>query len=385
MTETAKPMPEATPDASGDAPLKSRPRLARRLLLLFVALAVVAAIAALFFLRGDEPAEERQPMPALTVTTAAPRRADWPVTLSASGSIAAWQEASIGNQVGGYRLVEVRVNVGDRVRQGQVLARLDPALLRAEEAQLLASYEQAEANRQRALGLQGSGAISEQDVLQAVTEARTAAASLAGKRTQLRYTNVVAPDDGTISARAATLGAVVPAGQELFRLIRQDRLEWRGEVTAAQLGQVRVGQEIMLRLPDGSAASAKVRQAAPSLDAETRLAIVYADVRPGSRARAGMFATGDVELGASPALVVPAESVIIRDGRSHVLVLADRSATPRVSLRGVTVGRRRDRDVEIAQGLRGDERVVVQGAGFLKDRDLVRVASPARSAGAARP
>ena len=359
----------------------------RRLAIGAIAVVALGGIGAAVLTGGDEePATAQQAAPpALTVTAQTPRIVEWPVTLSASGAIAAWQEASIGTQIGSYQLVDVRVNVGDRVRRGQVLARLDPALLRAEEAQLVASAEQGEANRRRALGLQQSGAISDQDVLQAVTTARTSAASLQATRTRLRYTNVVAPDWGTISARSATLGAVVPAGEELFRLIRQDRLEWRGELTADKLGEVRIGQEIDLKLPDGSTATAKVRQTSPSLDAETRLAIVYADVRPGSRARAGMFATGDVELGASQALVVPAESVIIRDGRSHVLVLADNSAAPRVSLRNVEVGRRRGTDAEIVRGLRRGEHVVVRGAGFLKDRDVVRVATSDRPAGNARP
>lgn len=387
MTETASPMPTMTPTHDDAPSVTPRPRQRRRLLIGAALVVAVGGIGTVLLTRGsDDPtAAQQQAVPALTVTVASPRRVDWPVTLSASGAIAPWQEAIIGTQIGAYQLIDVRVNVGDRVRRGQVLARLNPALLRAEEAQLLASYEQAEANRKRALGLQSSGAISDQDVLQFVTEARTASALLAGKRTQLRYTDVVAPDSGTISARTATLGAVVPAGQELFRLIRQDRLEWRGEVTAAQLAQVRVGQEIELQLPDGSTAVAKVRQTAPSLAEESRLAIVYADIRPGSRARAGMFATGNVELGTSAALVVPAESVIIRDGRSNVLTLADNSATPRVALRSVTVGRRRDRELEIVRGLNVGERVVVRGAGFLKDRDLVRLASPARPAGAVRP
>lgn len=387
MTETPSLMPTTLPASDDASPVPPRSHQRRRLIIGAAVLVGLGGVGAVLLTRGsDDPATaQQQAVPALTVTVASPHRADWPVTLAASGAVAPWQEASIGTQIGSYQLIDVRVNVGDPVRRGQVLARLNPALLRAEEGQLLASYEQAEANRKRALGLQSSGAISDQDVLQFVTEARTAAALLAGKRTQLRYTEVLAPDSGTISARTATLGAVVPAGQELFRLIRQDRLEWRGEVTAAQLGQVRIGQEILLQLPDGSSAMAKVRQTAPSLAEESRLAIVYADVRPGSHARAGMFATGNVELGTSTALVVPAESVIIRDGRSNVLVLADNSATPRVSLRAVTAGRRHGREVEIVRGLSGSERLVVQGAGFLKDRDVVRVAAPARPAGAARP
>src|SRR3546814_8555977 len=104
-----------------------------------------------------------------------------------------------------------------RVRKGQVLARLDPALLKADEAPLRASYDQAEANRQRALSLQASGGVSDQDVLQYVTQARTAAAALAEKSLQLRYTSVVAPDVGVISARPAPLGADATDGQDVLR------------------------------------------------------------------------------------------------------------------------------------------------------------------------
>lgn len=355
-----------------------RALLGRRWVIALIVAIIVAviAIALLAGGRGEDPAQA-EPTPALTVTAVAPRQAEWPITVSASGAIAAWQEASIGAQVGGYQLIEVRVNVGDRVRRGQVLARFDPALLRAEEAQLLANFEEAEANRVRALALQESGAMSDQEALQFVTQARTAAALLAAKRLQLRYTDVVAPDDGAISARSATLGAVVPAGQELFRLIRRNRLEWRGELTAEQLAQVQIGQEIALELPDSSAARAVVRQIAPSLDDRSRLAIVYADLVAGSRARAGMYALGQIELGQSTALIVPAESVIIRDGRSHVLRLVDDSATPRVSLQPVTVGRRGDGEVEIVDGLSRDERVVAGGAGFLGDGDVVRLAPDA--------
>ncbi len=350
------------------------------------AIAVVAAALALVFVQRDRSPAEVTPAatPALTVTSAAPREVSWPLQIKATGAIAAWEEASIGSQIGGYQLIDVRVNVGDVVKKGQVIARFDRALLEAEHAQLKANADQAAANRQRGLALQRSSAMSDQDVLQLVTQSKTADALLAANALRLRYTDVRAPDDGVISARTATLGTVVPVGQELFRMIRQGRLEWRGELTAGQLTQVKIGQEVTLELPDGKAASATVRQTSPVLDSASRLAIVYADIRPGSSARAGMYASGSLGLGSGAALVVPAESVVIRDGRSHVLALADASATPRVSLRSVTVGRRNGREVEIIDGLGKDEHVVVQGAGFLKDRDLVRI-SQGHPAGAAKP
>ena len=319
----------------------------------------------------DNPATHQPPT--LTVTATAPRTVTWPVTLQASGEISAWEEASIGAQIGGYQLIDVRVNVGDSVKKGQVLARFDRSLLLADQAQLQANADQASANRQRALGLKSSGGISDQDVLQFVTQSKAADAQLAYKKLELRYAEVLAPDEGVISARSATLGSVVPIGQELFRMIRQGRLEWRGELTAAQLAQVQIGQQVELMLPNGTAATGIIRQVAPSLNADTRLAIVYADVRPGSHARAGMYATGDIRLEDNLALVVPAESVVIRDGRSHVLKLAESGKASPVSLEGVVVGRRRGAEVEITEGLGEQDQIVVRGAGFLKDRVVVRV------------
>lgn len=343
----------------------------------FVTVSVVVCVAAgaaasLLLNRTHATPALDHPVAALTVTLAAAGQAQWPTMLGASGAIAPWQEAVIGAQVAGLRLTDVRVNVGDRVRRGQVLAVFDTDMLRADEARLKASWQQAEANRQRALQLQGTGGISEQDVLQYVTQANMAKAQLDNAQLQVRYGQVTAPDDGIISARTATVGAVSGSGQELFRIIRQGRLEWRGELTAAQMAQIKTGQCIGLALPDGATASARVRQAAPSLDSQTRLGIVYADLEPGSTARAGMYAKGSVTLAQSTAVTVPAVSVIVRDGRSYVpKVSNDR----RVSLQAVSVGRRQEGAVEILSGIKPGDQVAVQGAGFLNDGDIVRVAA----------
>jgi RND family efflux transporter MFP subunit len=362
-------------DIHSEPPRQAQP-IQRRIRPFAIALLVLGLLAGGYYLlwgRHIAPVAPVQRAPALTVTTAMPQRATWPVALAASGSIEPWQEASVGTQVGGYSLTQVLVNIGDQVRRGQVLARLDPALLRAEEARLKANVDQAAANRQRALSLQRDGAISDQDVLQFVTADKEAAAQLAANRLQLRYTAVIAPDDGMISARTATLGAVVPAGQELFRLIRGGRLEWRGELTATQLASVTKGQRIALALPDGSNAEAIVRETAPTLNAGSRLGLVYADIVRGSRARAGMYANGQLVVAQTQALVVPSESVVIHDGRSYVVTLADRTATPKVALKLVTPGRRQGDGIEIVTGLVGTETLVRSGAGFLKDGDIVRV------------
>lgn len=359
------------PGANARGPLFTRTR--GRAVAAAILIVVAGAGVVLFAWRGSGKPPAPQVGPALTVTTTRPQQVIWPQMLSASGVIAPWQEASIGPQIGSYQLVEVRANIGDRVQRGQVLARLNPALLRAEAAQLQARYDQATANGRRALDLKASGGVSEQDVLAAETETKTAAALLAAKRLELRYTAILAPDDGVITARTATLGAVAPAGQELFRMIRQNRLEWRGELTAGQLRAVAAGQAVTLSLPDGGQASALVRQAAPAMDDQSRLGLVYADIAQGGRARAGMYVTGAITIGKSRALTVPAQCVVVRDGRSYVMLLEGRDPAS-VRLRAVKPGRRNEDVIEILDGLTGGERLVFSGAGFLNDGDVVRVA-----------
>jgi len=371
------------------------PRRHTKLWLAVAGLTTALSVAGTSALIIHAPHAEAAPAPsaatALTVTGVAAERKSWPAVLEASGAIAAWQEASVAARLTGTALVDVRADVGDRVRRGQVLARFDTAMLQAEEAQLLAALAQARAaatqadvNRQRALRLKGTGGISEQDLLQYLTQADTthaqaeaAQAQLAAKRLQLRYAEVLAPDDGAIVARSATLGAVANSGQELFRLVRQNRLEWRGELGPAQLAKVAIGQTVQLKLPDGNTARARVRQIAPALDAQTRMGTVFAELEPNGPARPGMYAGGAIELARSDALVVPAAGVVIRDGRSYVVLLKGDGDAAQAALQPVSVGRRQGSEVEIVQGLSAGQRVAVQGAGFVNDGDRVRLASAA--------
>lgn len=327
---------------------------------------------------------------ALTVTAAGVQSRNWPRVVDAAGPVAAWEEASVGTLVSGLRVTEVRANVGDVVKKGTVLVRFDLARPEAEVAELMAelALAQAQAARSqvdlvRADTLRGGGALSEQDALQYKTLAETSRAQVAAssarldvKKLQLKHSTIVAPDDGMISARTVTIGVVAPAGQELFRLIRRQRLEWRGEVTAAQIALVRQGQIVRLTLPDGSASVARIRQLAPSMNAQTRLGTVYADIDASSQARAGMFASARIELAPSTARVVPSMSVLIRDGRSVVALLGDGAVTSKVTMRVVTIGRRMGNEVEITDGLNEHDRVVTQGASFLGDGDLVRLVEP---------
>ena len=333
---------------------------------------------------ADDPKKPAAARPALSVVVTQAQRATLPLRVAANGNIAAWQEASIGTEANGLRLADVKVNVGDTVKRGQVLATFAPETVEVELAQSNAAVVEAEAtlaeaaaNAQRARSLQATGALSEATINQYVTAERTARARLEAQRAatrarQLRVsqTAVLAPDDGVISARSATVGAVLPAGQELFRMIRKGRLEWRAEVASADLAAIRPGMTATIVPPSGAPLTGTVRMVAPTVDPLTRNGIVYVDVPSGGAARAGMFARGEFDVGQSSALTLPQSAVLLRDGFSYVMQVG---ADSKIAERKVQTGRRIGDRIEIVSGLPVEARVVARGGGFLADGDLVRV------------
>lgn len=333
---------------------------------------------------------------ALTVNVTQPTPAALPVRVVANGNIAAWQEASVGTEANGLRLADVRVNVGDVVKRGQVLATFAPDTLNADVAQTRAAVAEAEAllaeasaNAQRARGLQATGALSESVINQYLTAERTAQARLEAQRSmaqmqqlRLKQTQVLAPDAGVISARSATVGAVLPAGQELFRMIRQGRLEWRGEVAGSDMAALKSGMPVTVTPAGGTGLKGTVRMVAPTVDPQTRNGIVYVDLPNTGTARAGMFARGEFEVGSGSGLTLPQSAVLLRDGFSYVLRVGPDS---KVTQAKVSVGRRVGDRIEITAGLDGAARVVAAGGGFLGDGDTVRVveAAPTKAVAAA--
>lgn len=348
-------------------------------------------------LHAAEPAAAKAVRPALTVNAISPQPLAMTVAVSANGNIAAWQEAGVGAEANGLRLAEVLVNVGDTVKRGQVLARFDDAMLQAELGQSRAAVAEAEANlaaaaadAQRARDLQTSSALSAQQVTQYLTAEQTAKARLEVQRAALKaqqirlsQTQVTAPDSGVISVRNAAVGAVVGAGQELFRLIRQGRLEWRAEVAAADLAAIRPGQSVRLTPAGGAPLTGKVRMVAPTVDTATRNGLVYVDLPQPQGAKAGMFARGEFAVGGRTALALPQSAVLLRDGYSYVFQIQPDGKVRQLK---VGTGRRSGDRIEITAGLDPNGRYVAGGGGFLTDGDTVRVVpAPAATAAPAAP
>jgi RND family efflux transporter MFP subunit len=363
-------------------------RVSRRSLAIAAGVLVVVILIALALRPNDKTisatgaAAATPAKSALTVNTIQPQRQNLTQLVSANGNIAAWQEASIGTEANGLRVAEVNVNVGDRVKKGQVLARFASETAAAELAETRATVAEAEAtlaetaaNAERARKMQAF--FSAQAITQYLTAETTARARLEAQRAvlqtrqlHLQQTRVLAPDDGVISARSATVGAVLPAGQELFRLIRQGRLEWRAEVAASDLSRLKPGMRALLNTGSEMTLVGRVRVVAPTVDAQSRNGLVYVDLPNSAAARAGMFARGEFELSATSAMTLPQGAVILRDGFAYVMRVGDDAKVAQLK---VSVGRRVGDRVEITAGLDTAARVVASGGAFLADGDTVRV------------
>ncbi len=322
--------------------------------------------------------------PVRSVSLITPKVEMWPDQIEAQGNIMPWQETRVGTEIGGLRLVSVLANVGDVVKKGQVLARLNPAPVEADleavNAQLMemqAALAQAVATLDRGRRLAPSGGVSQQELTlyetqKQTAEARVNAARAQGKTQRLRLDSatLTAPDDGIISSRLAAEGAIVQAGSELFRLIRQGRLEWRAEVKGETLLKLSVGQEVMIKNPYGPDVKGRVRQLSPTIDLTTRNGLAYVDLPLDTNLKAGLFLSGTLAISKRKALVLPSSAVLSEGGTSRVFKV---NADNRVEAVEVQLGRVKDDHVEISSGLDGKEHVIAHDLDLLKNGDPVNV------------
>ncbi len=338
---------------------------------------------------SQESTESSSPAASLTVNVARPETLMWPVTIPASGRLAAWHEAVIAAEAGGMKIIDVTADVGATVKKGDLLVQFSPETANAELQQQQAAVEAAEAtleqataNADRARGLTGSGALSQQQTTEyLITERKakadlsSAQAALSSAQLTLDRTKIYAVDDGIISERMASLGDVVTAGEELFKLIRQNRIEWQAELPVKRLADVRTGTIAVIPTPFGDVRG-EVRLISPTTSTDNGRVKVYVALHPDEdvpQPKVGILVSGYFEFDQTEALTVASTAVVLRDGFSYVFTV-NQGDTPTVTRKRVETGRRQDDRVEILSGIEKSDDVVISGGTFLADGSVVRVA-----------
>lgn len=382
---SARDVGERAWQAATDAPDEKKRRTK---VLLLTGGAIAALIAMLFVLSrlgGDQhiqaPAATAQ---AVSVVPVALRTFETDVSLN--GEARPVRDIQVAAPATGVRILQILVDEGDMVRQGQAMARLDTALSTAQTRAAQASVAEAEAaavrargEYQRAESIRDSGALSAEAIEQRRAAAIAADARLAAARAQLAEVNarlgggyVRAPASGLVIDRMAELGRPVD-GQVLFRIAADNRLEVSTQVAEADALALQVGERAIFTLVDGSTVEGALRRLPASIDSRTRTGEALFSLPQDTRVRAGMYLRGSANLPPREVIAVPQSSLLYEDGQAYVLVLDDTNHVHRIDVR---LGERDGDWVEVVEGLSAGQQIVGSGAAFLQDGEAVRVLAP---------
>ncbi|MFM7396898.1 MAG: efflux RND transporter periplasmic adaptor subunit [Gammaproteobacteria bacterium] len=304
-----------------------------------------------------------------------------------SGAIAARDEAAISAEGEGGRVSALFAEVGDRVRAGQVLARLDTSLVAPQVASLEASLQEskanaavAEADYRRAQAVASTGALSAQEIerrgaaaIAAGAKVKVVSAQLSEAQARLRRTDVRAPFDGIVLTRSAEVGQLAgPGGGPLFRIGRAGAIEMRGNVAERDLPQLAPGQPARVRVTGVEQAfEGKVRLIGAVIDPQTRLGSVRIDLPAHRDLRPGAFARGEISTGTARRPLLPQTAVMSDTSGNYVFIV---DAANKIERRNVRVEGSRANGVVIGGGLAGGEKVVTTAGPYLRPSELVRVA-----------
>jgi RND family efflux transporter MFP subunit len=312
--------------------------------------------------------------------------------VTASGPLAAKRDQPIGIAGQGGRVVRVLVDAGQWVHAGQPLAIVDRSVQTEQAAQLAAQIQAAkaqaalaQADYDRAIALQGRGFISKAEIDSkkaardaAYAQVRVAQAQLGATRAQINQLSVVAPVSGLVLARNVEVGQIVsPGSGPLFRLAEGGQMEMQAQLAQQDLAFVHVGMPAQVT-PVGSDRSytGTVWQVAPVIDPQSRLGAVRIAVPYAPAIKPGGYAEARITAGVTAAPTLPQSAVLSDEKGNYVYIINGRNEVER---RDVKIGTVTDTGVTIAEGLSGNEAVVLSAGPFLNPGQKV---NPKREAAA---
>lgn len=313
--------------------------------------------------------------PGTPVVLAAPESAATALPVPAIGRLERADEATLAFLAAGV-IERIEVDIGDRVRRGQLLARLTPTALEASVTQAEATLAQARREVERAQSLRDRQLVPQQQLDDARTGVEVAAAALTQARFVARYGRIVAAADGVVLARLAEPGEVVAAGTPVLKLSGQGG-GWRLRTQVADRDGLRLksGDTARVRL-DALAGDwpAVVERVGGEVDAQSGgvavdLALVGLDEARAALLKSGLIARAWIEAAATTGLAVPTSALVaVDEGRGRLFVADEGRAAAREVLLG-EVGVTR---VQVLEGLAPTDRVVVEGAAYLDEGETLR-------------
>lgn len=319
--------------------------------------------------------------PSITVTTAAKR--ELVSTLTVTGTLVPRDEVRVMVQIDGLAVTKIVAEEGDRVEQGQVLARLDDVMIRTQLAQSNANFARAEAaniEAQKALlrtqELRKSGYATQAQLDQRVSAAKVAAADEAAARAQLTEvqtrvarTEIRAPVKGMVAKRMAVAGMIASASTPLYTLVANGEIELQAQVADSQHELLAIGQpaQVFSANGDSKPIAGSVRLVSPQVDPQTRLADVRISLLGENNFSVGGFARAIIETARRTTLAVPLSAIAYHQDKASVQVVVD----GKIRTQDVKLGIIGDGYAEVTEGLKEGGMIVVRAGTFLRDGDKI--------------
>ncbi|UCG75607.1 MAG: efflux RND transporter periplasmic adaptor subunit [Gemmatimonadota bacterium] len=321
-----------------------------------------------------EPGAIPEPDGVARVEVSSPASA--PQILGFPATVEAGRAAQVSTRISG-RITEIPVDVGSRVRSGQVVVSLDAGDVEAAIERAEAAERQARRTYERLEALERDGAATAQELDDARAAVEMAEAALKEARTQQRYAVLTAPFSGWVTARLADPGNMALPGQPILELIAEGRVKVVADVPAELGSRLAPGDPVTVREPVSDRRfEAHIARLAPAVQTEARLLRVEADLEgspaAGSLPLPGAYVRLEVRGAGGGTLWLP-EDALVRQGQLTGVWLVDGEE---LRLRWIRIGQRRPGAVEVLAGLTGDELVVREPSPDLMDGQLVEAASP---------
>jgi len=287
------------------------------------------------------------------------------------GTLVATRTARIASRLSGY-VHSLDVDVGDRVKAGQLLLTIDNRDVEAQVAQARAVYDDAAFNYRRYTNLYKQQAVSRQEYEAVKRNYATAKAGLAQAEAQRAYAEVRAPFAGAVTARSVEAGDLATPGKPLLVIQAPEHLEVHTQITNRAYAALAAGKTVYVANA-GTRLAATVVQLSPAADPATETHLLKAALVPDSGLSPGEYVDVLVPVGTHRALFVPDAAVLTRTGLTEVFVV---DTSHHAHLRMVRLGERRGGLTEILSGLQAGERIVSRPGDSVINGSLIQPASP---------
>jgi HlyD family secretion protein len=335
-----------------------------------------------------------------------------------SGTLVARDEYLVSTEIDGLRITNILAEEGDKVKKGQVLARLNDEILQVQLRQFEASLDKAKAGvaqaksnivqadasleEAKAQYNRASALLEKKDIAPTIYDQRNVAFKLAESRAissreglklseadaklieaqkadtviRLSRTEIKAPVDGIISRRTAKVGQMVAGAnlEPLFRIIAGGLIELEGDILETRLTALKAGQKVNVNSA-GIETTGDIRLVPSEVDRNTRLGRVRVALNPDANLKLGSFARGTVNVLEREGLAVPSSAIAVQDNGDIEIQVVMKDT---VQTRKVTIGIKSDGLTEVRTGLVEGEQVVVRAGPFLRNGDKVKALEGAK-------